>query len=126
MSAACASSSGSPRPSAPGSPGRSTSTAQLRITPPSAYDPNWANVAIFIVMVGGLGSLEGVLIGALIYSSPTDGSVTTSATYLVVLGLLTTVHGAAFARGGISGPDLQGGRRPVVPDARRTLLEDRP
>ena len=33
--------------------------AQLRITPPSAYDPNWANIAIFIVMVGGLGSLEG-------------------------------------------------------------------
>ena len=27
----------------------------------------WANVAIFIVMVGGIGSIEGVLIGSLIF-----------------------------------------------------------
>jgi branched-chain amino acid transport system permease protein len=41
--------------------------AQLRITPPSAFDPKWASIAIFIVMVGGIGSIEGVLIGAAIY-----------------------------------------------------------
>ncbi len=37
--------------------------AQLRITSPSAIDPNWANIA----MVGGIGSIDGVLIGAFIY-----------------------------------------------------------
>ncbi len=63
--------------------------AQLRITPPSAYDPNWANIAIFIVMVGGLGSIEGVLIGALIYFFADRWFGEYGATYLVVLGLLT-------------------------------------
>jgi branched-chain amino acid transport system permease protein len=33
--------------------------AQLRITPASGYDSNWASVCIFIVMVGGIGSIEG-------------------------------------------------------------------
>ena len=40
--------------------------AQLRINPPSAFDPMWSNVAIFIVMVGGIASIEGVLIGTLL------------------------------------------------------------
>ena len=76
--------------------------AQLRITPPSAYDPNWANIAIFIVMVGGLGSLEGVLIGALIYFFAERWFGQFGATYLVVLGLMTLFM-ALFARGGIWG-----------------------
>ena len=41
--------------------------AQLRINPPAAYDPQWSKIAIFIVMVGGIGSIEGVLIGSMIY-----------------------------------------------------------
>ena len=56
MSAACASSSGSRAAVGTGLAGAIYFMAQLRITPPSAYDPNWANIAIFIVMVGGLGS----------------------------------------------------------------------
>ena len=39
--------------------------AQLRINPPAAYDPQWSNIAIFIVMVGGIDSIEGVLTGSL-------------------------------------------------------------
>lgn len=33
--------------------------AQLRINPTAAFDPMWSNVAIFIVMVGGIASIEG-------------------------------------------------------------------
>lgn len=76
--------------------------AQLRITPPSAYDPNWANIAIFIVMVGGLGSIEGVLIGALIYFLADRWFGDYGASYLIVLGLMTLFM-ALFARGGIWG-----------------------
>jgi branched-chain amino acid transport system permease protein len=97
--------------------------AQLRITPPSAYDPNWANVAIFIVMVGGLGSLEGVLIGALIYFFADRWFGEYGATYLVVLGLLTLFM-ALFARGGIWGLICKVVDAPWFP-TRRTLLEDR-
>jgi branched-chain amino acid transport system permease protein len=98
--------------------------AQLRITPPSAYDPNWANIAIFIVMVGGLGSLEGVLIGALIYFFADRWFGEYGATYLVVLGLLTLFM-ALFARGGIWGLICKLVDAPWFP-TRRRLLEDKP
>ncbi|CAN7548189.1 branched-chain amino acid ABC transporter permease [Rhizobium sp. LjRoot254] len=98
--------------------------AQLRITPPSAYDPNWANIAIFIVMVGGLGSLEGVLIGALIYFFADRWFGEYGATYLVVLGLLTLFM-ALFARGGIWGLICKVVDAPWFP-TRRVLLEDKP
>jgi branched-chain amino acid transport system permease protein len=97
--------------------------AQLRITPPSAYDPNWANIAIFIVMVGGLGSLEGVLIGALIYFSADRWFGEYGTTYMVVLGLLTLIM-ALFARGGIWGLICKVVDAPWFP-TRRILLEDK-
>jgi branched-chain amino acid transport system permease protein len=97
--------------------------AQLRITPPSAYDPNWANIAIFIVMVGGLGSIEGVLIGALIYFFADRWFGEYGATYLVVLGLMTLFM-ALFARGGIWGLICKVVDAPWFP-TKRTLLEDR-
>ncbi|MDL2409448.1 branched-chain amino acid ABC transporter permease [Rhizobium calliandrae] len=97
--------------------------AQLRITPPSAYSPTWANVSIFIVMVGGLGSLEGVLIGALVYFVADRWLGQYGATYLVVLGLLTLIM-ALFARGGIWGLIQRGTNASWFP-TRRTLLEDR-
>jgi branched-chain amino acid transport system permease protein len=97
--------------------------AQLRITPPSAYSPSWANVAIFIVMVGGLGSIEGVLIGAFIYFFADKWFGEYGAIYLVVLGLLTLFM-ALFARGGIWGLICKVIDAPWFP-TRRTLLEDR-
>lgn len=98
--------------------------AQLRITPPSAFNPNWANVSIFIVMVGGLGSLEGVLIGAVIYFFGTRWFGQYGTTYLVVLGLLTLFM-ALFARGGIWGLICKWVDMPWFP-TRRTLLEGKP
>lgn len=94
--------------------------AQLRITPPSAYDPNWSNIAIFIVMVGGIGSIEGVLIGALIYFFADRWFGDYGAAYLVVLGLLTLFM-ALFARGGIWGLICKVVDAPWFP-TRRTLL----
>jgi branched-chain amino acid transport system permease protein len=95
--------------------------AQLRITPPSAFDPNWANIAIFIVMVGGLGSIEGVLIGALIYFLADRWFGEFGASYLIVLGLMTLFM-ALFARGGIWGLYCKIVDAPWFP-TRRILLE---
>ena len=78
------------------------SMAQLRINPPSAFDPMWANVAIFIVMVGGIASIEGVLIGSLIYFIADRWFGQYGASYFVVLGVMT-VFVALYARGGIWG-----------------------
>jgi len=76
--------------------------AQLRINPPSAFDPMWSNVAIFIVMVGGIASIEGVLIGALIYFLADRWFGEYGASYFVVLGVLTVLV-ALYARTGIWG-----------------------
>jgi branched-chain amino acid transport system permease protein len=96
--------------------------AQLRITPPAAYDSNWAIVAIFIVMIGGLGTIEGVLIGACIYFFADKWFGEYGATYLIVLGLLTLFI-ALFARGGIWGLICKVIDAPLFP-TRRTLVED--
>jgi branched-chain amino acid transport system permease protein len=96
--------------------------SHLRITPPAAYDTKWANVAVFIVMVGGLGSIEGVLIGALIYFFADRWFGEYGATYLVVLGLLTLFM-ALFARGGVWSLICKVVDAPWFP-TRRTLLED--
>lgn len=94
--------------------------AQLRISPPSAYDPAWANIAIFIVMIGGIGSIEGVLIGSLIYFFADRWFGEYGATYLVVLGVLTLLV-ALFARGGVWGLICKLVDAPWFP-IRRTLL----
>lgn len=39
----------------------------LRISPSSAFDLNWVVAAIFIVVIGGIGTLEGPLIGTAIF-----------------------------------------------------------
>ncbi|MBR0899181.1 branched-chain amino acid ABC transporter permease [Bradyrhizobium tropiciagri] len=76
--------------------------AQLRISPVAAYSPKWASVCIFIVMVGGIGSIEGVLIGALIYFASDRLFGEYGTTYLIVLGIITLLV-AIFARGGVWG-----------------------
>jgi branched-chain amino acid transport system permease protein len=96
--------------------------AQLRITPPSAFDINWANLAIFIVMVGGIGSIEGVLIGAVVYFFADRWFGEYGAIYLVVLGLWTLLM-ALYARGGIWGLICKVVDAPWFP-IRRTLIDD--
>ncbi|MCB1355396.1 MAG: branched-chain amino acid ABC transporter permease [Maritimibacter sp.] len=95
--------------------------AQLRITPPSAFDMNWANLAIFIVMIGGIGSLEGVLIGAVIYFFADRWFGEFGASYLIVLGLLTLVC-ALYFREGLWGLSRRVVDAPWFP-TRRTLVQ---
>jgi len=95
--------------------------AQLRINPPSAFDPMWANVAIFIVMVGGIGTIEGVLIGSLIYFVADRWFGEYGASYFVVLGLMTLLV-ALYARTGIWGQVSKRWDAPWFP-IRRKLLD---
>jgi len=39
----------------------------LQVTPDASFGLNWTAVALFITILGGIGSLEGVLIGTLLY-----------------------------------------------------------
>jgi branched-chain amino acid transport system permease protein len=74
----------------------------LRISPGAGFDPNWTSISIFIVMVGGIGSIEGPLIGAFIYFAADRLFSRYGATYMVVLGLMT-LGMALFARTGLWG-----------------------
>jgi branched-chain amino acid transport system permease protein len=96
--------------------------AQLRINPPSAFDPMWSNVAIFIVMVGGIASIEGVLIGALIYFVADRWFGEYGASYFVVLGVMTVLV-ALYARGGIWGAISKRWEAPWFPIGRHISFE---
>jgi branched-chain amino acid transport system permease protein len=76
--------------------------AQLRISPSSGFDPYWSSICIFIVMVGGIGRLEGPIIGALLYFFATRLFGHYGASYMIVLGLLTLVI-ALFSPSGLWG-----------------------
>ncbi len=98
--------------------------AQLRINPPSAFDPRWSNVAIFIVMVGGIGAIEGVLIGTLIYFIAERWFGAYGASYFVVLGILTLLV-ALYARTGIWGMISKRWDAPWFPIRRRLVDTNR-
>lgn len=88
--------------------------AQLRISPSSGFDPYWSSICIFIVMVGGIGRLEGSIIGALIYFFATRFFGEYGSTYLVVLGLLTLAV-AVYAPTGLWGLILRVRKWPWFP-----------
>jgi branched-chain amino acid transport system permease protein len=73
--------------------------AQLRISADAAFDSNWSSVCIFIVMVGGIGRIEGPIIGALLYFAATRLFGQYGASYLVILGLLTLFTALALPGG---------------------------
>ena len=92
----------------------------LRISPSAGFDPNWSSICIFIVMVGGIGSIEGPLVGALLYFAADRLFGRFGATYMVVLGLMTLCM-ALFARGGLWGLWCKRVDAPWFPLRRRLL-----
>jgi branched-chain amino acid transport system permease protein len=97
---------------------------ELRITPFSGYSSNWSTVCIFIVMVGGIGYIEGTIIGALVYFFADRLFSQYGATYLVALGILTLLI-ALYARGGIWGQVVKVVDAPWFP-IRRQLIRLKP
>jgi branched-chain amino acid transport system permease protein len=78
----------------------------LRISPDAAFSVNWSAFSIFIVVVGGVGTLEGPLVGALLFYALNKLFSDYGTWYLVGLGLgaiavtLALPHGlwGTFAR----------------------------
>jgi branched-chain amino acid transport system permease protein len=60
----------------------------LRVQPEAAFSVNWSAFMIFIVMIGGLGTIEGPIVGALIFFALEQVLADYGAWYLVVLGLM--------------------------------------
>lgn len=98
--------------------------AQLRITPSAGYDSNWASISIFIVMIGGIGSIEGALIGGLFYFVADRFFNQYGDVYMVVLGLLTLMM-VLFSRGGIWGQICRFVDAPLFPIGRKLIRSPR-
>ena len=71
----------------------------LRISPDAAFSVNWTAFGIFIVMIGGLGTLEGPIIGALIFFVLNRFLSDYGTWYLIGLGALAIVVTMFFPQG---------------------------
>ena len=94
----------------------------LRIQPLAAFSVTWTAVVIFIVIIGGVGTIEGPVIGAIIYLLLQETLADYGSWYLVVLGLVAVVV-TLRARRGLWG--LLNRYRPVelFPVRRRLRIE---
>jgi branched-chain amino acid transport system permease protein len=60
----------------------------LRISPDAAFSINWTAYTIFIVVIGGLGTLEGPIVGTLVFFLLREALADYGAWYMIVLGTL--------------------------------------
>lgn len=61
---------------------------KLRISPDAAFDINWTVVMIFTVVIGGIGTVEGPILGCLIYFALRDLLADYGSWYLIALGAI--------------------------------------
>jgi branched-chain amino acid transport system permease protein len=71
----------------------------LRISPDAAFSVNWTAFSIFLVMIGGLGTIEGPIIGAVIFWALNKFLSDYGTWYLVGMGLLAIVITLLFKQG---------------------------
>ncbi|MBX9740621.1 MAG: branched-chain amino acid ABC transporter permease [Beijerinckiaceae bacterium] len=99
---------------------------KLRISPDAAFSVNdWTAYVIFIVVIGGIGTIEGPIIGAIVFFLLRETLADLGTTYLVILGVVAIavmlkapkgLWGLFSARTGIVLFPVR--RRVVHPDAR--------
>lgn len=71
----------------------------LRISPDAAFSVNWTAFAIFMVVIGGIGRIEGPIVGALIFWALNKLFSDYGTWYLLGLGLLAIVVTIYFKQG---------------------------
>lgn len=71
----------------------------LRISPDAAFSVNWTAFAIFMVVIGGIGRIEGPIVGALIFFALNKFLSDYGSWYLLGLGLLAIVTTICFRQG---------------------------
>ena len=71
----------------------------LRISPDAAFSVNWTAFAIFIVVIGGIGTIEGPIVGVILFYMLNKFFSDYGTWYLVGLGLLAIVVTIRFPGG---------------------------
>lgn len=60
----------------------------LRVQPSAAFSINWTVFMIFIVVIGGIGTIEGPLLGAIIFFALQEWLADLGTWYLIILGVM--------------------------------------
>jgi branched-chain amino acid transport system permease protein len=71
----------------------------LRVSPDAAFSINWTASTIFIVVIGGIGTLEGPLVGAVVFFVLRELLADYGAWYMILLGTLAVSVMLAFPQG---------------------------
>jgi branched-chain amino acid transport system permease protein len=71
----------------------------LRISPDAAFSVNWTAFAIFMVVIGGIGRIEGPIVGALVFWGMNKLFSDYGTWYLIGLGLVAVVVTICFKQG---------------------------
>ena len=71
----------------------------LRVSPDAAFSVNWTAAAIFIVVIGGLGTLEGPVIGTAVYFALRELLGDYGSWYMILLGILAVGAMLVYPRG---------------------------
>jgi len=74
----------------------------LRISPAAAFDPNWVVAAIFIVVIGGIGTVEGPIVGTAIFFALRWALADYGAWYWLIMGAVAVLI-IMFAPAGVWG-----------------------
>lgn len=73
--------------------------ADLRVQPESAFNIQWAAVMVFVAVIGGLGHLEGPMVGIVVYYLITERLAEQAGTQLLILGAAAVVLMVAMPGG---------------------------
>ncbi|MBI1349913.1 MAG: branched-chain amino acid ABC transporter permease [Actinomycetales bacterium] len=71
----------------------------LRITPDSIYSVNFSAFMIFMVIIGGIGTIEGPIVGAIVFFALQEWLSDLGTWYLIIIGVLAIVITLFLPRG---------------------------
>jgi branched-chain amino acid transport system permease protein len=71
----------------------------LRISPDAAFSINWTAYTIFIVVIGGLGTIEGPIVGTVLFFALREALSDHGAWYMILLGAVAVVAMLRFPQG---------------------------
>jgi branched-chain amino acid transport system permease protein len=98
-----------------GAAGALLALSSLRVQPDSVFSVQWTAFMVFMVVIGGVGTLEGPLVGALVFFALQETLSDLGSVYLVILGVVAILVVLFAPRGlwGLLDPHRRYGLFPV-------------
>lgn len=94
---------------------------KLRVSPDAAFSVEWSALIIFIVIIGGVGTIEGPLVGTLLYLVLRNYLADYGSWYMILLGAIAVIT-MLFMRGGLWGWVLRKYDLHIFPVQRRLKI----